>query len=46
MLDLAVSEGLETEFQVTMRPAEEEVRLAELVKSGYAIPPRRMPGRI
>jgi N-acyl-D-aspartate/D-glutamate deacylase len=38
MLDLAVSEGLETEFQVTMRPAEEEVRLAELVKSGHAIP--------
>jgi N-acyl-D-aspartate/D-glutamate deacylase len=38
MLDLAVAEGLETEFQVTTRPPEEEVKLAELVKSGYAIP--------
>jgi N-acyl-D-aspartate/D-glutamate deacylase len=38
MLDLAVAEDLETEFQVTMRPEDEEVRLAELVKSGHAIP--------
>jgi N-acyl-D-amino-acid deacylase len=38
MLDLAVGEGLETEFQVTMRPEEEEVRLAEMVKTGHAIP--------
>ena len=38
MLDLAVAEGLETEFQVTMRPPEEEVRLAELVRSGNALP--------
>jgi N-acyl-D-aspartate/D-glutamate deacylase len=38
MLDLAVAEGLETELQVTTRPPEEEVKLAALVQSGYAIP--------
>lgn len=38
MFDLAVAEGLETEFQVTMRPEEEELRLADMVRSGHAIP--------
>jgi N-acyl-D-aspartate/D-glutamate deacylase len=38
MLDLAVAERLETEFQVTTRPPEEDVKLAALVQSGYAIP--------
>jgi N-acyl-D-aspartate/D-glutamate deacylase len=38
MLDLAVAEGLETEFQVTTRPPEEDAKLAALVQSGYAIP--------
>jgi N-acyl-D-aspartate/D-glutamate deacylase len=38
MLDLAVAEGLDTEFQVTTRPPEEDVKLAALVQSGYAIP--------
>jgi N-acyl-D-aspartate/D-glutamate deacylase len=38
MLDVAVAEGLETAFQVTMRPPEEDVKLAELVKTGHALP--------
>jgi N-acyl-D-aspartate/D-glutamate deacylase len=38
MLDLAVAEGLDTEFQVTTRPPEEDAKLAALVQSGYAIP--------
>jgi N-acyl-D-aspartate/D-glutamate deacylase len=38
MLDLAVAEGLDTEFQVTTRPPEEDVKLAALVQSGYGIP--------
>ena len=38
MLDLAVEEGLETEFQLMTRSAEEEVEIAEMVKSGHALP--------
>src|SRR6266542_1252850 len=38
MLDLAVEEGLETEFQLRTRSAEEEAALAEMVKSGHALP--------
>jgi N-acyl-D-aspartate/D-glutamate deacylase len=38
MLDLAVEERLETEFLMKSRSAEEDVELAEYVKSGHAIP--------
>jgi N-acyl-D-aspartate/D-glutamate deacylase len=38
MLDLAVAEGLETEFQVLTRSPEEEAALAEFVKTGHALP--------
>jgi N-acyl-D-amino-acid deacylase len=38
MLDLAVEERLETEFIMKSRSAEEDVELAEYVKSGHAIP--------
>lgn len=38
MLDLAVEEQLETEFQVVTRPREQEVALAEFVKTGHALP--------
>jgi N-acyl-D-amino-acid deacylase len=38
MLDLAVEEKLETEFIMKSRSAEEDVALAEYVKSGHAIP--------
>jgi N-acyl-D-aspartate/D-glutamate deacylase len=38
MLDLALEEGLETEFQIAMRPPEEDVRLTDLVKTDHAIP--------
>jgi N-acyl-D-aspartate/D-glutamate deacylase len=38
MLDLALEEGLETEFQLRSRPPEEDVELAEFVKTGHAIP--------
>ena len=38
MLDLALEERLETEFQITMRPPEEDVRLTDLVKTGHALP--------
>jgi N-acyl-D-amino-acid deacylase len=38
MLDLALEEKLETEFQIAMRPPEEDVRLTELVKTGHALP--------
>ena len=38
MLDLAVDEKLETEFQLQSRSPEEDVALAEFVKTGHAIP--------
>jgi N-acyl-D-aspartate/D-glutamate deacylase len=38
MLDLAVAERLETEFMMRSRSAEEDVELAEYVKTGHAIP--------
>src|SRR5262249_10178692 len=38
MLDLALEEKLETEFQLRTRLAEEDVALAEFVKSGHALP--------
>jgi N-acyl-D-amino-acid deacylase len=38
MLDLAVEEKLETEFLLQSRSAEEDVELAEYVKTGHAIP--------
>ncbi len=38
MLDLAVAERLETEFQLLTRSAEEEQALAEFVKTGHALP--------
>ncbi len=38
MLDLAVAERLETEFQLVTRSNEQEVELAEFVKSGHALP--------
>jgi N-acyl-D-amino-acid deacylase len=38
MLDLAVEERLQTEFQLRTRSAEEEVKLAEMVKGGHALP--------
>jgi len=38
MLDLAVEERLETEFQLQTRPPEGDVALAEFVKTGHALP--------
>jgi N-acyl-D-aspartate/D-glutamate deacylase len=38
MLDLAVAERLDTEFQLVTRSAAEEVALAEFVKTGHALP--------
>jgi N-acyl-D-amino-acid deacylase len=38
MLDLAVEEGLETEFQLQTRPPERDVELADFVRSGHALP--------
>jgi len=38
MLDLAVEEKLETEFLLQSRSAEEDVELAEYVKTGHALP--------
>jgi N-acyl-D-aspartate/D-glutamate deacylase len=38
MLDLAVAERLETEFQLQTRPPEQDVELAEFVKTGHALP--------
>jgi N-acyl-D-amino-acid deacylase len=38
MLDLALDEKLETEFQLRTRSAEEDVALAAFVKSGHALP--------
>lgn len=38
MLDLAVEERLETEFQLVTRSADAEVALAEFVKTGHALP--------
>lgn len=38
MLDLAVEEGLNTEFQQRTRSYEDEVKIAEMVKEGHAIP--------
>jgi N-acyl-D-aspartate/D-glutamate deacylase len=38
MLDLAVDEKLETEFQLQSRPPENDVALAEYVRSGHALP--------
>jgi len=38
MLDLALEEGLDTEFQLMTRSAEEEVQIAEMVKAGHALP--------
>lgn len=38
MLDLALAERLETEFQLLTRSPEQEVALAEFVKTGHALP--------
>jgi N-acyl-D-aspartate/D-glutamate deacylase len=38
MLDLALEERLETEFQLQTRPPEDDVALAEFVKTGLALP--------
>ncbi|HEV8585942.1 MAG TPA: amidohydrolase family protein [Methylomirabilota bacterium] len=38
MLDLALEEKLDTEFQLQSRPPAEDVELAEFVKTGHAIP--------
>jgi N-acyl-D-aspartate/D-glutamate deacylase len=38
MLDLALDERLETEFQLQTRPPEGDVELAEFVKTGLALP--------
>src|SRR3989441_8418039 len=38
MLDLAVEEGLETDFQLLTRSPAEDVELAEFVKTGHAVP--------
>jgi N-acyl-D-aspartate/D-glutamate deacylase len=38
MLDLAVDERLETEFQLLTRSPEEDVGLTEFVKTGHALP--------
>ena len=38
MLDLALQEGLDTEFQLVTRSAEEEAAMAEMVRRGHALP--------
>jgi len=38
MLDLAVEEGLDTEFQLQTRPPERDIELADFVRSGHALP--------
>jgi N-acyl-D-aspartate/D-glutamate deacylase len=38
MLDLALEERLETEFQLQTRPPEADVALAEFVRTGLALP--------
>jgi N-acyl-D-aspartate/D-glutamate deacylase len=38
LLDLALQEGLETEFQLTTRSPEAEAKIADMVKSGHALP--------
>src|SRR5204863_1165923 len=38
MLDLALEEELDTEFQLMTRSAEEESQIADMVKSGHALP--------
>jgi N-acyl-D-aspartate/D-glutamate deacylase len=38
MLDLALEEGLDTEFQLMTRSNEEENQIADMVKSGHALP--------
>src|SRR5438309_2176107 len=38
MLDLALEEGLDTEFQLMTRSNEEENQIAAMVKSGHALP--------
>jgi N-acyl-D-amino-acid deacylase len=38
MLDLAVEEKLDTEFQLQSRPPEQDVALADFVKTGLALP--------
>jgi N-acyl-D-aspartate/D-glutamate deacylase len=38
MLDLAVAEKLETEFQLLSRSPEEDAEMAEYVKTGHALP--------
>jgi len=38
MLDLALDERLETEFQLQTRPPEGDVELAEFVRTGHALP--------
>jgi len=38
MLDLALEEELDTEFQLMTRSAEEESQIAEMVKSRHALP--------
>src|SRR5882724_299785 len=38
MLDLALEEKLDTEFQLQSRPPAEDVELAEFVKTGHCIP--------
>jgi hypothetical protein len=38
MLDLAVEERLETEFELQTRSPEEDVQLVEMVKTGHALP--------
>src|SRR3989454_181440 len=38
MLDLALEEKLDTEFQLQSRPPADDVELAEFVKTGHAIP--------
>jgi len=38
MLDLALEEGLDTEFELQSRPPAEDVALAEFVRTGHAIP--------
>src|SRR5207245_9726674 len=38
MLALAREEGLDTEFQLMTRSAEEEVQIADMVKAGHALP--------
>jgi N-acyl-D-aspartate/D-glutamate deacylase len=38
MLDLALEEGLDTEFQLITRSADEEAAMAEMVRRGHALP--------